>query len=333
MRRDRISKRAQRRTQYTNELYTQARSSLCPDQPPIPPAASEDQRNFEADLLHEVIDSHTDFTEFSFGIRCVRPHRDTIELTVENEKRAGRLLNRILPSYEPDGEVHGMLGLRIRQRTKRGIEIHVAGRRTSAWLTGLPSAAWKRHELAVLENLADIAWHPLWRGAQEWSAEELAFEQRWNTGAWARHFQAGAWCSSGLLRRLAVFHTITPADAVTGYRGLGINGYEGLGPVRWCLDVIHRSGVPYDKETLVDALTDSEFGLPVAPARHLDAIYPPDETKNCIRLDDNARTGLVELRFQTFNYPSLQLSSCGPEYRDIAEGVERRIAQVLSGER
>ncbi len=55
--------------------------------------------------------------------------------------------------------------------------------------------------------------------------------------------------------------------------------------------------------------------------------------ENWIRLDDEARTGLIELRFQTFNYPSLQLDSCKPEYREIAEGVERRIDQVLAGER
>ncbi|MCX4799890.1 hypothetical protein OG497_39300 [Streptomyces sp. NBC_01242] len=325
MRRDQISKRAERRSQYTNETYTQARSLLSPNQPPIPAAECGKQRNFEAELFHEVIDSHSDFTEFAFGIRCVRPHLDTIELIVESDRRAGRLLNRILPSYEPDGEVHGMPGLRIRRRSERGIEVHIAGRRASAWLTGVSATVWKRHELSALEHLADMGWKPLWRGMQGWAGEELAFEQRWNTGAWARNFQAGAWCGSGLLRRLGLFHTITPADAVTGYKGLGINGYEGMGPVRWCLDVIHRSGVPYRKERLVAALTDTEFGLPVAPARHLDAIYPPDGMENWIRLDDEARTGLIELRFQTFNYPSLQLDSCEPEYREIAEGVERRI--------
>ncbi|GAA3372354.1 hypothetical protein GCM10017744_103510 [Streptomyces antimycoticus] len=41
-------------------------------------------------------------------------------------------------------------------------------------------------------------------------------------GEWARHFQSGAWCGSGLLRRLAVLYTVVPADAVTGYQGLPI---------------------------------------------------------------------------------------------------------------
>ncbi|MFI0936940.1 hypothetical protein ACH4RG_35215 [Streptomyces sp. NPDC021019] len=329
MRRDRISKHTKRRTLYTNETYTQARSSLRPDQPPIPPAEGDEQRHFEADLFHEVLESHTDFTEFAFGIRRVQPQPTTIELVVESDQRAGRLLSRILPSYEPDGEVHGMPGLRIRKYTQRGIEIHVAGRRTSAWLTGVPSGAWKRHELSALGHLSDMGWRPLWRGPQQWSDEELAFEQRWNTGSWNQYWQAGAWCSSGLLRRLGIFQTTTPADAVTGYKGLGINGYEGLGPVRWCIDIIHRSGIPYRREPLVAALTDPEFGLPVAPARHLDAIYA-EQKDTCIRLDDEIRTGLIELRFQTFNYPELQLHLCAPEHRKIAEGIERRIDQALS---
>lgn len=64
--------------------------------------------------------------------------------------------------------------------------------------------------------------------------------------------------------------------------------------------------------------TPSEFGLPVARARHLDAIYPQHEFGNWIRLDDEARTGLIELRLATFNYPSLQRMT-DPKYRAIAE--------------
>lgn len=329
MRRDRISRLADRRRLYTNETYDQARSQLRPGRPPIP-AASGEQLRFEADLFHQIIDSRHDFTAYPFGVRRVRPRTDTIELEVESEKRAHEILRTILPSYEPGGEVHGMPGLRIWQRTKNGIEIHQAGRATSAWLTGLPAAVWKRVEAQALDIiLAELAWRPLWKGPDQWTEEELAFKQQWNTGEWSRNFQDGAWCSSGLLRRLAVFHTIVPVDHVGGYRGLGIRGYEGLGPVRWCLDLDHRTGVRYRKQELVEALTDPEFGLPVARAHHLDAIYPPHEMENWIRLDDVARTGLIELRFTTFDYRLLQRDT-KPEYREIVETIQRRVDAVLS---
>ena len=329
MRRDRISRLADRRRLYTNETYDQARSQLRAGQPPIP-APPVEQLRFEADLFHHILDSRYDFTAYPFGIRRVRPGTDSIELEVESERRAHEILRTILPSYEPGDDVHGMPGLRIRQRTKNGIEIHQVGRATSAWLTGLPASAWKRAETEALEIiLAELAWRPLWKGPDHWSDEELVHEQRWNTGEWSRNFQAGAWCTSGLLRRLALFHTIVPADYVSGYRGLGIRGYEGLGPVRWCLDLEHRTGVRYRKQELVDALTDPEFGLPVARAHHLDAIYPPHEMENWIRLDDEARTGLTELRFSTFNYRSLQQET-DPKYRAIVEAIRARVDAVLA---
>ncbi|MDW6066406.1 hypothetical protein SAZ11_62460 [Streptomyces sp. FXJ1.4098] len=101
-----------------------------------------------------------------------------------------------------------------------------------------------------------------------------------------------------------MLHAGVPADVVTGYKGLPIRGYGGLGPVRWCLDLCHRAGIRYRKQELVDALTDAGFGLPVATAHHLDGIYPPHTMENWIRLDDQARTGLIELRFSTFDYPN-----------------------------
>ncbi|GAB2768968.1 hypothetical protein [Streptomyces bullii] len=326
MRRVRTSRLASHRQLYTNETYQQARDLLNPGQAPIPAAGGVEQRNFEADLFHQVLDSYTDFSAYPFGIRCVRPQPDTIELVVENEQRARRLLTWLLPSYEPGGEIHGMPGLRIRQRTRRGVELHITGRRTSAWLTGPDPKIWKRTETESLEHAADLGWKALWRGPEKWSVEELSFEQQWNTGEWTRQFRSGAWSASGLLRRIGLFHTLTAADAVTGYKGLGINGYDGSGPVRWCLDIIHRSGVCYQKQELVSAVTDPEFGLPVARAGHLDAIYPPETMKNWIRLDDEARTGLIELRFTTCNYEQLQVNSPDPKYQAIAEAVERRVS-------
>ncbi|MEV4790141.1 hypothetical protein AB0K53_32700 [Streptomyces tuirus] len=325
MRRDRISRLASHRQLYTNETYEQARDLLRPGRPPIPAPDCAEQRNFEADLFHQVLESYVDFSAFPFGIRRVRPQPDTIELVIENEQRAKRLLTRLLPSYEPGGEVHGMVGLRIRQRAPKGVELHLAGQRTSAWLTGQSLKVWKRVETESLEHVADIGWKALWRGPEEWSAEERSFEQQWNTGEWTRQFRAGAWSASGLLRRLGLFHTLTPCDAVTGYKGLGINGYDGSGPLRWCLDIIHRSGVRYQKQALIEAMTHPEFGLPVSRADHLDAIYPPETLANWIRLDDEARTGLIELRFTTCNYEELQAQSCTPSYRAIAEAVERRV--------
>lgn len=326
MRSARISRLAARRQQYTSETYQRARNLLRPGRPPIPGADCDEQRNFEAELFYQVIESNKHFTAYPFGIRRVCPQPDTVELVAESELRAKRLLESLLPCYEPDGEVYGVPGLRIRQRTRWGVELHIVGQRTSAWLTGLHRDVWKSVESVRLEHVADLGWKALWRGPERWSAEEVAFEQQWNTGEWTRQFRAGAWSASGMLRRLGLFHTLTAADAVTCYKGAPINGYDGSGPVRWCLDIIHRSGIRHRKQHLIEAITDPEFGLPVSRAGHLDAIYPPETMENWIRLDDEARTGLIELRFTNCNYEQLQLSTCGPEYQAIAETIERRVS-------
>ncbi|MFE5923918.1 hypothetical protein [Streptomyces sp. NPDC056468] len=50
---------------------------------------------------------------------------------MESEQRAHDILRTILPSYEPGGDVHGMPGVRIQQRTKNGIESNCADRGAS----------------------------------------------------------------------------------------------------------------------------------------------------------------------------------------------------------
>ncbi|MFD5098307.1 hypothetical protein [Streptomyces albidochromogenes] len=326
MRRDRISRLAEFRTRYTNETYQQAHSALHASLPPIPPAASDEQRNFEADIFDELLKCHARFTEYSFGVRRVHPQPDTIKLELESPQRGEDLLRQILPVYEPDlSEVHGLPGLRISERTKQGIELHISGRRTSVWLTGLPPAAWRRAENAVLRSTNELFWWPLWRGSDEWTVQEHASEERWNTGEWTRHIHAGAWCTSGLLRRLPSFHTIVPADVITGYKGLGVLGYDGIGPVRWVLDLDYSPGVPHYKDQLVEALTDPDFGLPLTPAHHLEQALGRPLPSNMVRLDDTARTSLIELRFSTGMHRAFAQQH-QPQYEEIVERV-RRIQQ------
>ncbi|MGP4048394.1 hypothetical protein [Streptomyces sp. 2A115] len=98
------------------------------------------------------------------------------------------------------------------------------------------------------------------------------------------------------------------------------------------MDLEHRTGVPYRKRELVDALTDPQSGLPVARPHHLDAMYPPHEMENWFRLDVEARTGLIELRLITINYPSVQPDSpkADLEYRAIAGTMRARVVAVLA---
>ncbi|MFJ2094732.1 hypothetical protein ACIOEW_36590 [Streptomyces sp. NPDC087901] len=325
MRHHRVSRTAELRCCLTGETYQQAYAALRRGQPPIPPASTAEQRNFEADVFDELLKSRNRFTEFTFGIRRIHPHPDTLKIEVESEQRATDLLHRLLPVYELDtGEVYGLLGLRIRQISERGIELHICDRQTSLWLTGLPPSAWRR----ITKNRpAELApgWRSLWHNTGTWTAEEAASETQWNTPKWTQHFYDGAWCTSGLLRRLAAFHTVAPAYAVTGWKGLGIPGYGDKSPVRWCLEVDYRPGVPQHRDQLVGALTDPVFGLPLASAQHLDASRGGPLPAHIVQLDDAGRTALIELRSSIGMFDSLK-----KRHPDVDARIRNRVQRILT---
>ncbi|MEW2373454.1 hypothetical protein AB0940_29385 [Streptomyces sp. NPDC006656] len=320
-----LSRIAERRCCYTNESFEKARASLRSDQAPIPPARGREQRNFEAAIFDELLKCHHRLTEYTFGLRRVHPLPDSLELEVESEERAQDLLSRFLPACDETGEeVSGLLGLRITKYTTRGIELHVANQQTSLWLTGLPPATWQRAERLVQESTQAAGWQPLWPRTYTWSRQELAFEARWNSGEWNRQMHAGAWYTSGLLRRIPLFHRVSPAQAVTGYKGLPVTGYDGFGPVRWVLEV-DFSDTQHHADRLVDMLTDRTFGLPLTPALHLEESQGSPLPPNILRFDDAERTALLEMRLSTGTYRSYV-----EQHPEIAGRIRGRVAAVLA---
>ncbi|MFB8085035.1 hypothetical protein [Streptomyces sp. NPDC055992] len=314
--RNRASRTADRRRSFTGENQQLAYSGLRLGQPPIPPASTFEQQNFEADVFRAILTSHNRFTEYPFGIRSVRPRPTSLEVEVESESRGNHLLIALLPDYEVGtGEVSGTPGLRIRQITERGLELHLDGRRTSLWLTGMPRSAWRR---IVKDRAAEDfpGWRQLWTETKAWTAEELAHDAQWNTDQWSKGFYDGAWCASALLRRIAVLRSIAPVYAVSGWQGLGTD------PVRWCMEIDFRPGTPQYRDRLVAALTDPEFGLPVAP--ELEASGGPLPA-HMMRLADAGRTALIEFRFS-----SGMFRSYGKEHPDLHARIESRIERILA---
>ncbi|MFD8288065.1 hypothetical protein ACFV2B_07495 [Streptomyces lavendulae] len=319
------SRIAARRCCYTNETLRKARARLRSDQAPLPAAQGREQRNFEAAIFDELLKTHHQLTEYTFGIRRVCPLPESLELEVESEERAQDILTRFLPACDEAGEeVSGLLGLRVTKYTERGIELHVAGQRTSLWLTGPPTDTWRNAERGALASTQAAGWQPLWRRTHTWSRQELAFEARWNTGEWNRQMHNGAWCTSGLLRRIPLFHRGSPAQLVTGYKGLPVMGYDGFGPVRWVLE-IDFPDTRHHADSLVGMLTDRVFGLPLAPALHLEESQGSPLPPNILRIDDAQRTALLEMRLSTNMYRSYI-----DRHAEFAGRIQHRVAAVLA---
>ena len=319
MRNDFPGKLARIRSQYTAEPHVLARQAVSEDQAVVPPAATDEQLVLEAEVLYElVMRAGGQFSAYPFGIRQTSPRPNSLHLMVESEGRAVEILRALLPVDDPDGELSGIAGLRVRTLTHRGIELHQPGRTTSLWLTGLSADGWCRAEAEVAAVTDESRWDVLWR-SPAWTQRERDWEAWWASGPGGEQARAGAWCSSGLLRRLGLFNTTSTADIVSAYKGLGIIGYEGRGPMRWCIELAHRTGVPHARDGLLRALTDARFGLPLAPALHLEQHF--DLEPGRVMLDDAQRTGLLDLRFVTYTYGTLER----PEYAAMNAAIRRRV--------
>ncbi|MDX3488175.1 hypothetical protein [Streptomyces sp. ID05-18] len=292
---------------YTGESYQQALSSQQTERIALPIPGRAQQR-FEARMFGAVVDSGRDFNEHPFGIRRIRPGQETVTLHLESTERAVNLLRFALPSYSEQDGRNGLEGAWIRRRTRHGIEIAGASGEASVWLTGLTTAEWTRAEVTVAEEQADQGQHSLWqhppRGGPEpdfpQSPTEAKQRRHWNT-----YLNGGAWCASALLRRVAIFHTVTTADLVTCIRAApGIIGYEGMGPVRWAFELDRRPGLPDSQHALIEALTDPDFGLPLRRVRFNIDFF--DNSARYARIGDQAETALIELRSSEIAYASLE---------------------------
>ncbi|QTA36712.1 hypothetical protein [Streptomyces sp. CA-256286] len=292
---------------YTAESYQQALSAQQSERVALPAAGGVQQR-FEARVFEAVVDSARDFNEHAFGIRRIHPERETVTLPMESAERAVNLLRYALPSYSEQDGRNGLAGAWIRRRTRHGIEIAGAGGEASVWLTGLSSADWTRAEATVAEEQADQGQRSLWQDTPRGCADTeppLGSTEAEQRHCWDAYLDSGAWCASALLRRVAVFHTVTTADLVTCIRAApGVIGYEDMGPVRWAFELDRRPGLPDSQHALIKSLTDPDFGLPLRPVPFNIAFF--DNSARFARIGDQGATALIELRSSEIAYASLE---------------------------
>lgn len=297
MPRTKVARFARKRVLYTNETFEQAHqaiSDLPPGGQPLPVAGSTDQEALESDVLRLLLRGG-DYRVFPFGVRRTLPSALSLCLEIGGERRAGELLAALLPTYEPEGEVGGIAGLRVRSRSASGIELHQPGRTCSVWLTGLPSSAWRRLEIQHLLYITGMGWKPCWRHPN-WTDEERLWEAEWGSDAWTARFREGGWISSGLLRRIALFHTVATPQAISAWQALG------PGTAHWKMELDHLPESGYRVDEMVSFLTDSDFGLPLSLRTERESSRDPEETSLRVRLSGRSGTGVLEMLYCRFDH-------------------------------
>ncbi|MGW6773594.1 hypothetical protein ACWGBX_24670 [Streptomyces sp. NPDC055037] len=317
-----LARLARQRMIYTNETFEQAYQALAalPDgTSPLPAAGSRDQEDFESGIFLK-LHRGGDYRELPFGIRSTVPDAHTLRLTVESERQAELMLTFLLPVHEPEGEVGGVRGLRIRNHSGDGIELHQPGRSCSLWMTGLPEPAWHRIEAEHLLYVTEIGCKPCWR-YPDWTEEELLHEATWGSDSWTARFREGGWLTSGLLRRLPLFHTVAVPQAVSAWLALG------PGTAHWKMELDHLPASSYRIDQMLGALTHPVFGLPLAPHPSQLQQRDPEETSVRVRLHGQNNTGVLEMLFCRFDH---QLERKRPE---LHAAITARIRAVEGASR
>lgn len=249
---------------YTGKTVQQSRraiAALPPDAAPIPDAVWQGQQRLESLVLLGLLEYRQIYTRYPLGIAAVQPESDGISLRVENEERAVEILFNLLPTYAAGQEVHGVPGLRIVRRNRTAVELCVLGEPTSLRLTGLPARIWRSAEGRTLDRWIDPNSMQLcWRSSpRAWTMPEYERHAQGEdeSDSFMLRRQHGTWLGSGLLRRVALFHTVSNTFLLDGYQGDALRGTRLL--LRFSQVREHGPG-PHN---IVAALMHPVFGLPL----------------------------------------------------------------------
>ncbi|MEU1672349.1 hypothetical protein ABZ752_10000 [Streptomyces roseifaciens] len=160
-----LSDLARQRTLYTNEGLLNARKaihSLSPGAPPIPRALG-DQELFEAAAFAQLI-RPCHFGLHPLRIAKVRPAPEHLTLVIDCDPQLiFDVLQDLLPTWDPEGDVHGVEGLRILGWTDNSLDLHQPGWRTLIRLTGAPRWLWRRAEQDRANETVASGCVPCWR--------------------------------------------------------------------------------------------------------------------------------------------------------------------------
>jgi hypothetical protein len=239
-----------------------------------------------------------------------------LRLHIEGNKRADHLLNGLLPCCERSGEVHGLNGMRIRQRTKHGIELNRLGRPASLWLTGPSRRAFERAEEDLAQRVRQLAGFPAGAPRTPGPRRKPAGKTHSSPSFSNRPHKPQPGSPAALLRRIGPLHTVAVPQVVTRRHGR-------LGDL-WILELDHLQNTGLRLGESVDALTDTECGLPLQLREHRE--HKPDVNLGLLLFKDPADTATLELRYDRFDYPTLQKRTY------IFTAIAQRISKV-TGER
>lgn len=303
----RLANYIRKRCLYTGESFRYLKGSLkaIDNERPIP-VATGDQALLESQVMAHLARG-SEWWAHPVGISKVRitPRGDVVvHLDGHTELSGGRTfpmgsyaVEHLLPSAEPGIQVDGAVGLRV--DAVQGTDLHLTrvGGSSRLVLRGTSGTRWRRELSDRWRSLDSGGYPPLWRESV------LSSFERDDETAYPRTTRADrdlAWLGSGLLRRIALFHTASSAYSTRSWIAHG----------EWKFELETRRDVPLDHNSFLKLLADPTWGLPLRISRsHCscdDQPRPHDAwyTRQCTYhlVHAGGQPGALQIRF--LHYPS-----------------------------
>ncbi|MFW6695070.1 hypothetical protein ACHZ99_29100, partial [Streptomyces sp. MAR4 CNX-425] len=157
-------------------------------------------------------------------------------------------LDNLLPYADPGVQVDGAFGLRVAGVQNTDLHLTRVNSDGRLIVRGIPGTRWQ-HELSARWQELDEGGHPpLW---QEPVLSSFEREDEIKHPRVRKGDRELAWLGSGLLRRIALFHTSSSAYSTRSW----IKGDE------WIFELDTRRDAPLEHDTLLARLTDPIWGL------------------------------------------------------------------------
>lgn len=224
------------------------------------PAAEKDQARLEG-YLWTAMCWPEDYSAHPLGIRCIKPQADGLVVELDGghvltHPVMYRLLPRVIEDHgggHPDLRFFGRPGLRAGWENKAGgVVIALTGTSARVVLRGLTETDWKLAEKRFLTD--EAADEVLWRPGTSMHPSELEElkPSRFNFSHYSFRLE------STLLRRVAIFHTISNPFNVTAWTSGGwsrCDRHAHCGGPSWSLEAFYSPTLDLAAEALVAAIT------------------------------------------------------------------------------
>ncbi|MCF6472384.1 hypothetical protein FAF44_28905 [Nonomuraea sp. MG754425] len=307
---DFVARLGRERVAYTGESFADARRAITSNpESPIPAAASGNQEILESQILLHLPGRH-DYYTHPAGISQIQPSANRIIVNLDQLPLAERKLE--LAAYTLDcilpvdrGSCHEMAipGLRVIDISEEGAHFTLAGTSAEVILAGPTPDEWRALLEAHKAACLDSGGRPLWNGSQVELAAIEADQLDHHAGRVTSSHDA-AWIGSGLLRRVALFHTTASPYSIRYWD----NSNE------WAFELDHHLDSPMDHDSFIKKLTDSSFGIPLkiiliecsCRSCHCDDHYDR-QCRLILEHQDKARPGTLQLRFRSIGNHSFKL--------------------------